>query len=101
MRNLRHCGIILALSGVMLELQGQQAGEYVECSGLGSHNEVDEQTTVTTSGAVVVGESPGALQWHRITLKASTPNRKEVADSLTRTGTLSGGKGRMIRLSPS
>jgi len=106
MKNLKHCGLILALSGVILavlflldgglftsqragaqpisiagaesfvfvlELQGQQAGEYIQCSGLGSHNEVEEQPTVTTSGAVVVGESPGALQWHRITLKASTP----------------------------
>jgi phage tail-like protein len=111
MKNLKHCGIVLAISGVLLaalvlvdggqfgigraaaqpvsiagaesfvfvlELQGQQAGEYIECSGLGSHNEVEEQITVTAGGAVVVGETPGALQWHRITLKASTPGNVTV-----------------------
>jgi phage tail-like protein len=111
MKSLKHCAIVLAISGVMLavlalidggqfpigraaaqpvsvagaesyvfvlELQGQQAGEYIECSGLGSHNEVEEQTTVTAGGGVVVGETPGALQWHRITLKASAPGNAVV-----------------------
>ena len=34
----------------LLELQGQQMGEYAECSGLGSHHQMDERAVVTTTG---------------------------------------------------
>lgn len=58
----------------LLELQGQQMGEYAECSGLGSHHELEERAVVTATGGVVIQNAPGVLQWHKIVLKRSTPS---------------------------
>lgn len=62
----------------LLELAGQQMGEYAQCSGLGSQHEVDEQAAVTTRGTIVVRATPGALQWYRITLKRPTPGDVQI-----------------------
>jgi len=57
----------------LLELGGQQVGEYVECAGLGSYHEVEEQTVVTAAGSVVMEGAPGVLRWRKITLRRTTP----------------------------
>ncbi len=57
-----------------LELQGQPVGEYTECSGLGSHHEIEEQVVITAAGAVVMESTPGVLRWHKIILRRTTPS---------------------------
>jgi phage tail-like protein len=51
-----------------LELGGQVVAEYAECFGLGSSNEIEESVVQTDAGAVKQ-KTPGALEWHNITLK--------------------------------
>lgn len=57
----------------VLDLQGEPMGEYIECSGLGSHHEIEERAVVAPTGSVIMQGAPGALQWHRIALKRSAP----------------------------
>jgi hypothetical protein len=57
----------------VLEVQGQPMGEFIQCSGLGSSHEVEEQVTVMPPGIVVVQKTPGALQWHPIMLRCNGP----------------------------
>jgi phage tail-like protein len=58
----------------VLELAGQQVGEYTECSGLGSYHEIEEQAAITTGGLVVMESTPGVLRHHKIVLKRATPS---------------------------
>lgn len=52
-----------------LELEGQGVvGEYSECFGLGSSNQIEE-AVVQTNGRGVKQKTPGALEWHNIRLR--------------------------------
>ena len=75
---------ITALSGdpcdsfvLKLELGGQVVAEYTECFGLGSSNEIQEAVVQTNSGDVKQ-KTPGALEWHNITLKRIGPSGGQV-----------------------
>jgi hypothetical protein len=60
-----------------LELGGQVLEEYTECFGLGSSNEVEESVIQTNAGAVKK-KTPGALEWHNITLRRMGPGDGQV-----------------------
>ena len=52
-----------------LELDGQGVvAEYSECFGLGSSNQIEE-AVVQTNGGAIKQKTPGALEWHNITLR--------------------------------
>jgi phage tail-like protein len=63
-----------------LELGGQVVAEYTECFGLGSSNEIEEAVIQTNAGAVKQ-KTPGALEWHNITLKRIGPSSDQVWSS--------------------
>lgn len=70
-----------------LEIQGQVAGFFTECSGLGSESETIEHKVVNEKGVEVVMKIPGRLKWGDITLKRGITSamdiwewRKEVED---------------------
>jgi phage tail-like protein len=52
-----------------LEFQGQVAGAFRECTGLGSENEVVEYKASGPKGEQVIKKVPGRLKWNNITLK--------------------------------
>ena len=52
-----------------VEFQGQVAGAFRECEGLGSSNEVVEYKASGTKGEFVIKKVPGRLVWNNITLK--------------------------------
>jgi phage tail-like protein len=52
-----------------LELEGQLVGEYTECTGLGSSNDIETSVVQTEDGLDVQEKTPGALEWRTITLK--------------------------------
>jgi len=62
-----------------LELAGQEVGDYSECFGLGSSNEIVEDVPPTDAGIPVKHKTPGTLEWHNITLKRSSPGDLMVA----------------------
>jgi phage tail-like protein len=62
----------------LLELEGQQMESYSECSGLGSSNDVEQETAVTDAGVVLTQKTPGVLQWHNITLRRTSPSDVKV-----------------------
>jgi phage tail-like protein len=62
-----------------LELAGQELGDYSECFGLGSSNEIVEDVPPTDAGIPIKRKTPGALEWHNITLKRSSPSDLMVA----------------------
>jgi phage tail-like protein len=51
-----------------IDLAGKAAGEFLECSGLGSEHEIVEHK-VTANGHSVLKKIPGRLKWGDITLK--------------------------------
>jgi phage tail-like protein len=52
-----------------LELEGKGVvAEYTECFGLGSSNHIEE-SVVQTNGGAIKQKTPGALEWHNITLR--------------------------------
>ncbi len=53
----------------MLELEGQIAGYFTECSGIGSEHELVEHKVVDSSGHELVKKVPGRLKWGDVTLK--------------------------------
>ena len=53
----------------MLQLEGSVAGYFIECSGIGSENEVAEQKVVDKGGHELVRKVPGRLKFTDITLK--------------------------------
>jgi len=63
-----------------LELDGEEVGEYTECFGLGSSNEI-ETTVVQTKNGAVVQKTRGALEWHNITLKRVGPSSAQIWSS--------------------
>jgi hypothetical protein len=52
-----------------LYLDSDLVAIYDECFGLGSSNDIEENTIVTDDGVTVIQKTPGILQWHNITLK--------------------------------
>lgn len=52
-----------------LELEGKLVGEYTECTGLGSSNDIEISVVQTGDGFEVREKTPGALEWRTITLK--------------------------------
>jgi len=61
-----------------LELAGQEAADYSECSGLGSGNELEENLVQTAAGIIAKQKTPGALEWHNIVLKRVGPSGVQV-----------------------
>jgi len=57
----------------VLETDGQLIGEFTSCVGLGSSNEIEEQTAITTNGQIVTKAGFGALQWPPIRLRREGP----------------------------
>jgi phage tail-like protein len=53
----------------MVDLAGKALGEFLECSGLGSENEIVDHKTVTEKGQNILKKIPGRLKWGDITLK--------------------------------
>jgi len=62
-----------------LELAGDAVGDYSECLGLGSSNEVLEDLPATNAVVPIKRKTPGALEWHNITLKRNSPSDVRVA----------------------
>jgi phage tail-like protein len=61
-----------------LELDGQGVvAEYSECFGLGSSNQIEE-AVVQTNGGAVKHKTPGALEWHDITLRREASPDEDV-----------------------
>lgn len=58
----------------VLVLGEQAAGEYAECRGLGSRNDIDATTSVVGPGVVVSEKTPGRLWWNDITLTRIGPS---------------------------
>jgi phage tail-like protein len=52
-----------------VEFQGQLAGAFRECTGLGSENEVVEYKASGPRGEFIVKKVPGRMKWNNITLK--------------------------------
>ena len=51
-----------------IEFQGQVAGAFRECTGLGSENEIVEYKG-TVDGKPTISKQPGRLKWNNIVLK--------------------------------
>jgi phage tail-like protein len=52
-----------------IEFQGQVAGAFKECTGLGSSNEVVEYKASGEKGEYVIKKVPGRMTWNNITLR--------------------------------
>jgi phage tail-like protein len=52
-----------------VEFQGQVAGAFLECTGLGSENDVVEYKASGPKGEFVMKKVPGRMKWNDITLK--------------------------------
>ena len=52
-----------------IEFQGQIAGAFRECTGLGSENEIVEEKASGPKGEQVMKKIPGRMKWGDITLK--------------------------------
>jgi hypothetical protein len=52
-----------------LQLGGLDVGDYTECTGLGSSNDVDETEVSTDAGSTVIQKRPAALRWPDIALQ--------------------------------
>ncbi len=52
-----------------IEFQGQVAGAFRECTGLGSENEVVEYKASGPKGEFIIKKVPGRMKWNNITLK--------------------------------
>ena len=52
-----------------LDVSGVLTGLFLECSGVGSENEIVEHKVVDSTGHEVVRKIPGRLKWNDITLK--------------------------------
>jgi phage tail-like protein len=57
-----------------LEIAGQTVGDYSECFGLGSSNEISRDIVPTDTGVLVEQKTPGVLEWNNIVLKRNTPS---------------------------
>ena len=63
-----------------LELNGMPTEVYGECSGLGSHSDIDEQKTLNEERVLVWQATPGALHWDSITLKRDSLSSRQIWD---------------------
>lgn len=61
-----------------VDVQGQVAGYFTECSGLGSENEVIEHKVVNEAGVEVVMKIPGRLKWENIVLKRGITSNMDI-----------------------
>ena len=52
-----------------LELEGNLAGYFTECSGVGSENEIVEHKVVDENGHEITRKIPGRLKWEDVSLK--------------------------------
>ena len=57
-----------------LKSDNNVVGIYDECYGLGSSNEIIEDTVITDDGNSVIVTTPGPLRWHPIHLKRFGPS---------------------------
>lgn len=62
----------------LLELEGQLVGEYTECTGLGSSNDIETSIVQTEDGLEVREKTAGALEWRTITLKGKDLSESNV-----------------------
>jgi phage tail-like protein len=60
---------ILPTSHFKVDVQGVISGFFLECSGLGSENEVIEHPVVSETGQELTITTSGRLKWEQITLK--------------------------------
>ena len=56
-----------------LDLGGDLMGNFTNCSGLGSANELDSGTVVLPSGMMALRSAPGLLQPYHVTLQGQEP----------------------------
>jgi phage tail-like protein len=63
-----------------LDLSGEIAGFFTECSGLGSENEVVEHKVVTETGIQIIQKIPGRLKWNDVTLKRGITAEMDIWD---------------------
>lgn len=61
-----------------VDVQGQVAGYFTECSGLGSEQEVIEHKVVNEAGVEVIMKVPGRLKWENITLKRGITSNMDI-----------------------
>lgn len=61
-----------------LELQGVLAGYFLECSGIGSENDIIEHKVVDKQGHEIVRKIPGRLKWQDVTLKRGITSDMEI-----------------------
>jgi phage tail-like protein len=52
-----------------LDVGGKLTGLFLECSGIGSENEVIDHKVVDTNGHEMIRKLPGRLKWNDVTLK--------------------------------
>ena len=63
-----------------VDVGGEIAGYFTECSGLGSENEVTEHKVVNEKGVQVTLKLPGRLKWGDITLKRGITSDMQIWD---------------------
>lgn len=61
-----------------LDVGGQVAGYFTECSGVGSEHEIVEHKVVDNKGHEVVRKIPGRLKWQDVTLKRGITSDLEI-----------------------
>ena len=61
-----------------LEFQGQIAGYFLECSGLGSEHEIIETKVVDERGRDMILKQPGRMTWQNISLKRGISSKMDV-----------------------
>ena len=63
-----------------IEVSGTITGYFIECTGLGSENELIEHKVVTDSGNEIIQMIPGRLKWDQIKLKRGITDNMDVWD---------------------
>jgi len=63
-----------------LELNNMPAEVYSECSGLGSHSDIEEEKALNEERVLVWQAVPGALHWDAITLKRNSLSNRQIWD---------------------
>ena len=61
-----------------VEIQGNVAGYFTECTGLGSEHEVIEHKVVDKRGKEIVQKVPGRLKWENIVLKRGITDSMDI-----------------------
>jgi phage tail-like protein len=63
-----------------LDISGQIAGFFTECSGIGSENEVIDHKVVDDQGQDLIKKIPGRMKWTDVTLKRGVTSSMEIYD---------------------